>query len=337
MRVAMKRALFTTISVISMALCCFDGPQAFAADTGNEPSDSFSFEKGLTRGSRGRKGRKGKHGKRGKRGCRGFIGRIGPTGPHGPQGPIGIQGPVGPVGPVGPAGSQGPTGAQGPAGDTGPMGPVGPAGEAGPIVDESHTYALEEFVSGGINSGTFGALGWSATDEAGITYIPAEQDHPGILRMHPTATGLSSLFLSSSFVTDPADDFELRFIVRPGTLVGLTSFRVGLGDYLPNAPISGIYFEKNLASINWQIITIDGPTVSTIDSGILFNPTSWYNLKIKRNGTGLSFSINGIPFDPLNNDIPSAPLNVFAQADLSALGFSADIDYMSIQWPTLSR
>lgn len=332
----MKRSLFFTISVISMVCCSFEGPEAFASDVQGTPSEGFSLEKGLTRGRRGRKGRKGKKGKRGKRGPRGFIGRIGPMGPKGRHGPIGIQGPVGPIGPKGAIGSPGPTGPTGPAGIQGPTGPVGPMGEPGPLTDESHTYALEEFVSGGLNSGTFGALGWSSTDEAGISYIPAEQDHPGILRMRPTVTGLSSIYLSPNFVTDTADDFELRFIIRPGDLTGIWSFRVGFGNNMPNAPLSGIYFEKNLSSSNWQIITLDGGT-NTIDTGIPVTATSWYNLRIKRTVTGLSFFINGTAFDPLNSDIPAGPLNAFVQADLQALGFNVDIDYMSIQWPTLSR
>lgn len=332
----MKRALFSAISVVSMICCSFESPDAFASDVQAPSQEFFSLEKGLTRGRRGRKGRKGKRGKRGKRGPRGYVGKIGPIGPKGRQGPIGIQGPVGPMGPKGATGSAGPSGATGPTGPAGAMGPVGPMGEPGPLTDERHTYALEEFVSGGLTSGTFGALGWSSTDEAGISYIPAEQDHPGILRMYPTLTGLSSFYLSPNFVTDTADEFDLTFIVRPGNLTGIWSFRVGLGNNLPNAPLSGIYFEKNDSSPYWQIIIKDGGT-STLVTNIPVTATSWYNLRIKRTVAGLSFFINGTAFDPINGNIPVGPLNAFVQTDLQNLGFKIDIDYMSIQWPTLSR
>lgn len=333
----MKRALFLIIPCISFVVGCPDTPQALATESSQNPSESVSLDKGITRGPRGRKGRKGKHGKHGKQGPRGFVGLVGTTGPTGPTGPTGIQGNTGPTGPIGPTGNNGPTGPTGPQGATGPMGIQGPIGKPGPLVNEFHTYALEEFISGGVTSGTIGALGWSTTTGAGISYIAAEQNHPGIVRMAPTEVGLSTLYLSPNFTTDPSDDFDFRTIIRPRGATYLASLRVGLGHNLLGLPDSGIYFEYTSSSSNWQAVVKQGGSVlGSQDTGVSFVSGAWYNFRIQRTSNGISFFIDDALVSTITTD-PTDPLSVFVQSNLTSLGFTADVDYMSIQWPTLCR
>jgi hypothetical protein len=101
---------------------------------------------------------------------------------------------------------------RGPRGRQGKRGPRGHRGIQGATgcASMSTPCFFEDFITGGVSSGTIGSLGWSISNEPAV-YLMPEKDHPGILELHYP----QRLFCNTAVFAD--DDFELEMVLRfPG-------------------------------------------------------------------------------------------------------------------------
>lgn len=321
-----------------------------APNSVGEDSKEITSEKNFLRGNTGPRGHRGHRGKRGKHGDKGHHGHEGTRGPRGPQGENGLPGPTGPTGAeglVGPKGATGPTGVDGQKGATGPL----------PTVDQ--TFILEEFVSGatGTVDSDIGALGWTYRsndfqEQTIVTYQPAEQSHPGIVRLYaPVGDEQYDLLLNQSNVEVqsqpifPDDSFDMTFILRVNNS-NLSQIRVGLADFPPGTH-NGIWFEGTSEG-NWIGVNVlsDARTETFSLAPFLSGAQEWDTFRILNDANGVTFTITTsdgtVTSVPIGNIPYGVALVPFVEIDTTGItppspNAPIDVDYMSIQFPNLDR
>ena len=347
--------MFRCTSLLCVALLSpfFSQYLVCAGDSQNsmdEDSTETISEKALFRGNRGPRGHRGHRGKRGKHGDKGHHGHHGRRGLRGPPGENGLPGPTGPTGATGPIGPQGAKGATGFAGVQGATGPL-------PTVDQ--TFVLEEFVSGatGAVDSDIGALGWTYRsnnfeEQTIVTYQPAEQSHPGIVRLYaPAGDQQYDLLLNQSNVEVrsqpifPDDSFDMTFILRVNN-ANLSKVRVGLADFPPGTS-NGIWFEGTSEG-NWIGVNAlsDARTETFSLAPFLSGAQEWDTFRILNDANGVTFTITTsdgtVTSVPLGNIPYGVALVPFVEIDTTgitppSLNDPIDVDYMSIQFPNLDR
>jgi hypothetical protein len=213
---------------------------------------------------------------------------------------------------------------------------------------------VDEFMTGGITSGTGGSMGWNVFNSiSGATLLPitAEQNHPGITRLGSGATSgnVTSMVMDGSpgIASVVAGDVTyFGAIVRPDTGSTSMSTRIGiLNTSLTSGEASqGIYFSfLPGTSANWRTITKSGSGTTANTTSVAYTPGTWYRLEMRKNNSGnWEFYINGtlVFTHSTAANFPSSTLQMvpgFAIETNSAATKTIDIDWARLRSGVLSR
>jgi hypothetical protein len=208
----------------------------------------------------------------------------------------------------------------------------------------TNPYIWDDFVSGSLNSGSIGSLGW-------FTNIgrlrPGEIHHPGIFNLEAYDEG-SILQLSQNSalgVLTYTNAVEIEMVVRiNGTLSNEDTFGIGLLDFSDLVNGYGVYCLKSDTG-TWAFM-LKYPSThgeAAIDVPV---DNNWVKLKFQftliedRISLDASITKQGVEssfgsFVPLQTFLPGSNLGVYIPP--SSGTFSIDVDYVSIRWPNLQR
>lgn len=204
----------------------------------------------------------------------------------------------------------------------------------------------EDFIGGSTSTLTVGEYGWQITGSATVpVYLAAEAGAPGILRRDTSSTSgvVAVLALGASGSgtgIHPSDTFDLTWRIRLNTNDTDTTVRAGLncGATSGDPPADGIYFEKLAADTNWFRITRASSTETRTSHGVAVS-TSFVKMRIRRkDGSTISFSINGGAEADVTTNITTAGCRPFTHIKNSAAAAKTlDHDYFYMLVSGLSR
>lgn len=178
---------------------------------------------------------------------------------------------------------------------------------------ESLLDIVDDFVSGHIESGEIGSLGWSSLG-AQINGAPSETNHPGIYTVYTLAeaNNRNTLFLPDSGIREVLlfpDLWEMTFIVKTEASIADLVLFIGAIDSINAAPgnqdRAGFEFDTSQPDTNWMMCTGDGAASTRTDSGIALAVTTFYKLKIKKLATNYEFYIDGTLKGTLSTNLPN--------------------------------
>jgi hypothetical protein len=211
--------------------------------------------------------------------------------------------------------------------------------------DPATSCQIEEFQSSGFKNGTMGSLGWTKKGSgpgggggdlpAGYS-VQSEPNHPGIW-----SVGDDFFQFELGYADGPphgnttlSDDFDMTWILRFTGLPGIDSLRVGFmtAVYEGSNPEEGAYFELNPDG-TWHTVTRFPAGSEDRATTVAFETNTWYNLRIRRRGAAVQFSIDDIRRTSHKSTIPTISLNL----KVAAGGTSVENDYVSLCYANLSR
>lgn len=185
--------------------------------------------------------------------------------------------------------------------------------------------------------GTTSGLGSSVSLEGAVS----NNNHHGLVTITGGLLGGTALvnFFNGNNKLRIIDEMVFEFRVRIPTLsTGGQSFvvRFGMGD--TTAPANGFCFSytHSTGGGNWQCLTVNGSTTTTIDAGINVSANTWYKLKARINTpkNEVKFFIDDILIATSTTNIPTSSTNVrpiayLQRTNLLQIGSSdADVDYV---------
>lgn len=210
-------------------------------------------------------------------------------------------------------------------------------------------YQRWEFEDGAFSGWTVSTLAGGGTG----SWIAAEANHPGLVRIQTSASGTSDVYLlskSSPYTSnpmDPAEAFSGVYLFRVNGTQPDTAqtIRVGLmGDFAAQ-PGNGIYLEKLVADTEWFGVTRAG-AAQTRSASVGSVTNGWTALAIRRvDGTTVGFrvaaSISGLSAateQTLTSTVPAASLfPAFVMVNGSGAVRSMDIDVVDHLVAGMSR
>ncbi len=175
--------------------------------------------------------------------------------------------------------------------------PVG--GTASDPADTSYPILWDDFLTGGLTSGTIGQLGWSfnGTSIVSSTYT-LFADRPGLLGFQNAASATGGVYTPGGSVTRYANIDRLIFWVAAATGANDPSERVGLlsGSMSVASNDDGAYFEHLNTDTNWFAVTQDGAAATRRDTNVPFVANTFFRLEIRHPSTNTwLFYINNSP------------------------------------------
>lgn len=200
---------------------------------------------------------------------------------------------------------------------------------------QSSLYLVDDFVSGGITSGTIGTVGLQANTSSS-SFQPSEQDHPGIFRRDTTAaanTVTSTYLYSSNTLFSLVDGLsvDLIWINRLNNVDANTTCRVGFRSSIGVAqPVDGIYFEKLDADTNWFIVNRFSNVQTRQDTGIIVD-ANFHEFETIVTLNSVAFLFDRVPIAVLTSNIPTNGINPSTQLINSAAASKThDIDFFEL-------
>lgn len=170
---------------------------------------------------------------------------------------------------------------------------------------------VDDFIAGGVSSGTVGSLGWTFTGGT-VVSVDGEAGHPGVIRRATSATinTIARTALQQSTGAEPllpAQSFDLTWVVRLNQTDANTEARFGLSlDWTLLAAASGIYVEKKAADTQWFGVCRNAAAESrtaalgTVDTG-------WHKFRIRRiDASTIGFTLDAGTELTLATNIPTA-------------------------------
>jgi hypothetical protein len=216
------------------------------------------------------------------------------------------------------------------------------------------TEIHDEFMGGGLTTGTIGELGWSifggVLPTVGRT-VAGSLGAPGTLRIGTGAVAsnyvgfaLNGATTSSDACLNPADFFQLLFRLLMVDIGGSVQARIGfLALNTPDPPADGIYFEKLITDTQWfpvcraAGVQTRGGAGQTVDS-------AFHRFQIRRKDPStIAFSMDQPDNYPtettINTNIPTALLTpcITVKNDAGAVTKRFDIDSFRLRVNGLSR
>lgn len=177
-----------------------------------------------------------------------------------------------------------------------------------PLATEFHFW--EEFTHSSSSTNT---MGWSFGGGTGA-YVAAESGRPGIFRRTTSTTINTTAYFSrgvaNSLIVDPADTFNLTWVVRVNTTTNQT-VRVGLncGSISAAQPAAGMYFELSNAG-NWYAVNRTGNVeTGTNQDTTVASSTGWVKLSVRRSSTNIIFAVNGTDRITQSSNVPTVICN----------------------------
>ena len=202
------------------------------------------------------------------------------------------------------------------------------------LTDTEETF-LDDFVSGGTNSGSIGkgwiALGGTAVSQASFQAVAS---HPGVLRRN---TGTTQATIAATYVNPlfiPADNFEMEWLIRLTQVDVNTDFSFGLADDATQMfPSNFVGIIARSTDTNFQGRTSLAGTQSLVDTTVAIAAATWFKLKMRRkDASTIAFSVNGSAEVTLTTNIPTAGLQMgcVVKNTGAAADKSIDIDRASL-------
>lgn len=173
-----------------------------------------------------------------------------------------------------------------------------PATGEGGSFDPDNVIVFDDFVSGGVATGTIGAMGWNFLNGS-VTSSVSVDNAPGVWTHRNTAaSGVSSTYLtaSSGTVSILGDLRTISFRMAFGTGANVPDKRIGVLSTAVNAAPSddAVYFECLAADTNWFAVTRDGAASQTrTDTGVAFAASTFAVFRVEHTATSTwAFYVN---------------------------------------------
>jgi hypothetical protein len=161
----------------------------------------------------------------------------------------------------------------------------------------------------------FGVNGGSATIETGA---PTDNSYVGKVTcstggtVNNTGVGGFESSTGDNRIKCGGGDMAIEFRIRLPVLSGTPQYNVKLGVMDSNTlgtPTNGVYFNysSTLNSGQWQAITRNASTSTTVPSSIAVVAATWYKLRLQVNAAGnlVTFYINDVSIGTSNANIPT--------------------------------
>jgi hypothetical protein len=200
------------------------------------------------------------------------------------------------------------------------------------MFDKADSYVFDEFVSGATGSGYIGALGWTLNGTGSCIYPDSEQNHPGILDFYtePTPLATAEVSLQSTVISPGTSPFQSTFVFRPNSEA---ISEIGLFGASGHIEIYG-------DNTGWRAdpCTDSNPTFS-----VLYRPGHWYNLTIRWDQTGVTYTLrddeNNVDTKFATSGLPTEDLflTLKTTAPEGEGTGNMSIDAVSAQWLNLQR
>jgi hypothetical protein len=212
----------------------------------------------------------------------------------------------------------------------------------------------DDFMGGGLTSGTIGELGWAifgATLPTVGRTVAGSLGAPGTVRIGTGAVAsnyvglsLNGATTSSDACLNPADFFALLFRLAMVDNDASTQIRIGfLALNTPDPPADGIYFEKLVSDVGWFAVC-RASGVQTRSAQVLAANTSFHRFQIRRKDPStIAFSIDQPDNYPTEftvaTNIPTALLTpaVTIKNDAGAVTKRFDVDSFRLRVLGLAR
>lgn len=181
----------------------------------------------------------------------------------------------------------------------------------------NRTEWVEEFMTGGSETGEIGSHNWEAISASSgtTTAQAATAGHPGVYRIScgtTSAAGRSALYCGQSVLQLGGGSIEVEMGINIGQVPdGTNTFTIeaGLGDTPSGTTTDGVYFyfDRAVSTTNWLARAVSNSVGNNTDTGVAL-ATGWVSLKIviDANATEVKYYINGTLVATVTGDIPSA-------------------------------
>jgi hypothetical protein len=199
---------------------------------------------------------------------------------------------------------------------------------------------VDDFLSGSIETGEVGVLGWEYTSATAPTFQNSIANHPGIFRIATSTSSGNIAFLRKLGLHLANATWEQTYIVRIPTITSIT-IRVGLSASATTVPATenGMsFFFDPATSANWITRSGNGTSQNTTTTGIAAAGNTFFKLRIKRNANNIEFYINDSLVDTDTSNLPTsnaAQHFILARTNTTA-SRTLDIDFFRGQL-TVSR
>lgn len=203
-------------------------------------------------------------------------------------------------------------------------------------------YMVDDFVNGGLTTGIIGALGWTLTGTGGTaTYVAAEADAPGILKLTGATTGFAAGLSLAAFPFKASATGQLYMACRFRIPTALTNreVRIGFTDAAPTAarPANGVYLEYDAAvdSDDWLVTgTVASAATARTAANAIAAPAfgTMYVAEILVTTVDAKVYLDGelVADDPLTA-IPTSALSPFVYVGDGTNGATLDVDYVVVK------
>lgn len=201
----------------------------------------------------------------------------------------------------------------------------------------------DDFMSGSLEDGEVGSLGWGFTVTGAVTRVASAANHPGILKLATGATTNNTAYMfpsatSSDSLILPTDLWEQTFIVYLDTIANI---RIQIGantNIASEATNYQAYFGFDTSTDTYWMMCSAGATQSRVATDVTPG-NAWYKLKIKRTAAGVEFYINDVLKGTETTKVPVS-LNMTYGLYIKTLAEAAayvSIDFSNLTLPGITR
>jgi len=182
-----------------------------------------------------------------------------------------------------------------------------------------------------------GDLGWRSSRDL-VQGTNSSNTHPGVVEVS-AGTGVDySLTLGDMYLGGGETTFTwIIKLDNLGTTAQHYSISIGLVGDTATKDDNGVFFryQKDINSDKWQIVSADGGTKTTNDSGVAAS-TSWVKLEavVNAGATSITYKIDGIETSnsPITTNITSNALQpkVFIENQAGATAYDFEFDFFQL-------
>jgi hypothetical protein len=210
---------------------------------------------------------------------------------------------------------------------------------------------VDDFTGGLLSNGSIGDTGWRGP--AGIVpfHVASVADHPGIINMSVTGTGVATYICRYNTGTVgaanagqhiPADVDLVEWVVRPQAstavrfFVGLSTDPTVVNQNTVNT--IGAAFDTTIADASWTLQTRSGAASTRNGTGTTVVTNTWYLIRLMRYPSGWALQVNNGSIVTSTSNIPTSLMHPCVVVTDTANNIRAiEVDYFHLLGVGLQR